>query len=156
VGGESLKGIALWLRAVVAVTILVGTTYGTVVYLNSQRVGAPRFGPGPGTSIYIFIGRLAGLILMTFIGIVASYIFERARSASDPVNLRAILGSMWTSRQFLMAMVASPIVFNAVYLIIGDLPQTVADYYLAFQNGFGWERIINGLGSTHTAVSDGT
>jgi hypothetical protein len=52
---------------------------------------------------------------------------------------------MWTSSRFIMALVVSPMVFYSIYLLIGDLPQTMPDYYLAFQNGFGWERIINGL-----------
>jgi hypothetical protein len=46
-----------------------------------------------------------------------------------------------------MALFAAPLTFNATYVLIGDASANigVGSYLLAFQNGFFWESIVDGL-----------
>jgi uncharacterized membrane protein len=52
----------------------------------------------------------------------------------------------WTG--FAIAAIVSPMVFGAVYGSLGDLKVNVPSVVLAFQNGFFWNSIFEGLGPT--------
>lgn len=100
-------------------------------------------GPSQDGSSLSPIVLLAALML---IGIVSSFIFERARSpealgATIGENLRTSL----TDFRLIAAVFVSPMIFNSVYALVGQAPDSISDYLLAYQNGFFWQTILSGL-----------
>lgn len=88
------------------------------------------------------------LAVLMLIGIVSSFIFERAKSpealgATIGKNLRKAL----TDFRLIAAVFVSPMIFNSVYALVGQAPDSISDYLLAYQNGFFWQTILSGLAS---------
>lgn len=95
---------------------------------------------------------LAGLMV---IGIFSSFVFEKARqSKSDgtPISLR--LAEIFSDFRFIAALFVSPLIFNSIYALTNQNPETIGDFLLAYQNGFFWQTVLAGIaGSMPTAKS---
>jgi hypothetical protein len=89
-------------------------------------------------------GELAVLVVAMLLGVIASYVYQRASNSGDDDNiaLGSLFRAMWTNPRFIMALVVSPLVFNGVLVAIADASLTIAHFLLAFQNGFFWETVI--------------
>lgn len=57
------------------------------------------------------------------------------------VDIRATAGDIGKSTTFWIALTAAPIIFGIVVVLSGPLPLGTA-LFLAFQNGFFWERVM--------------
>jgi hypothetical protein len=124
---------------------LVVSTYLAQLYVARERGQSGHFAPGtdPSSALPFVL-----IVVVTLLGIVCHYLFEKLKtSPGETINLRAELSAMVSSRQFWMALFAAPLTFNATYVLIGDASANigVGSYLLAFQNGFFWESIVDGL-----------
>jgi hypothetical protein len=134
-----------WPFVLVGVLFLVATTYFAQVYIAAKQVGTTLqyFAPTQNQEIAL---KFILIVVVMLVGTTSSYLFEKAKTAPDgTINLRAEMSKMMSSSKFIMALVVSPLIFNSVYLVIGDNPQSIGDYLLAFQNGFFWESVIGGV-----------
>lgn len=100
-------------------------------------------GPTNESSSLLPVVLLAGVML---IGIVSSFVFERAKSpdaigATLSKNLKNVL----TDFRLIAALFVSPMIFNSVYALVGQAPDSVNDFLLAYQNGFFWQTILSGI-----------
>jgi hypothetical protein len=41
----------------------------------------------------------------------------------------------------------SPLIFNSVYALTNQNPETIGDFLLAYQNGFFWQTVLAGVAS---------
>jgi hypothetical protein len=126
---------------------------GLVVLIGANWVGS-YFYPGG----YLFAQEASAqsytilpivlLAVAMLVGIVSSFIFERAKS---PQAQRTTLGKNMkkalTDFRLIAAVFVSPVIFNSVYALVGQAPDSMSDYLLAYQNGFFWQTILSGLAS---------
>jgi hypothetical protein len=121
-------------------------------FLFVVNLGASRFYPGgyllaqapvEKSASVVNLGLLALLMLL---GIVSSFVFERAKQAG------AAAGTVWTNLsavfsdfRLIAAIFVSPIIFNSVYSMVHQNPESISDFLLAYQNGFFWQSIISGI-----------
>lgn len=130
--------------------LLASTYYVVVIYIPSLQpaaIGALGTASAGETALHTAQNnaRFITLVAVMLSGIVASYIFEITKKSKSTINIFRELAKMLTSSRFIMAIVVSPLIFNSIYLIVGDNPQSIGDYLLAFQNGFFWETVMVGL-----------
>lgn len=136
---------------IAALLFLVASTYYVVVIyipsLQPAAIGALGAASADETALHTEQNnaRFITLVAVMLGGIVASYIFEITKKSKSTINIFRELAKMLTSSRFIMAIVVSPLIFNSIYLIVGDNPQSIGDYLLAFQNGFFWETVMVGL-----------
>lgn len=132
-----------WALILLGALVLVVSTYLAQRYVArpSGQTGNFLSPPDPSVVIPIIL-----IVAVTLLGIACHYLFEKLKNATaDTIDVRAELSAMASSRQFWMALLVSPLTFNATYVLIGQNSDTIAIYLLAFQNGFFWESIIDGL-----------
>lgn len=116
--------------------------------------------------ILIIIALIASLVIHFFIVRKFSVVIRDAEKAVDwfmvliffGVMLLGILGRElynhlvnqkpfnWTS--VVIAFIVSPMIFGVVYGVLGNLKVDVPSVICAFQNGFFWNTIFEGLGPT--------
>lgn len=88
---------------------------------------------------------LVMLSVLTVMGIVSSFIFERTKQrASEQVSIWENMGSVFSDFRLIAALFASPLIFNGVYSLVHQNPQGLSDFLLAYQNGFFWQSVIAG------------
>src|SRR5262249_33911224 len=92
------------------------------------------------------MANLAVLALLMLLGIVSSFVFERAKhtevlSKSIWINL----SSVFSDFRLIAAIFVSPIIFNSVYSLVHQNPESMSDFLLAYQNGFFWQSVISGI-----------
>jgi hypothetical protein len=88
------------------------------------------------------------LAVLMIVGIFSSFVFEKAKQSSQegvPISLR--LSSILTDFQFIAALFVSPLIFNSIYALTNQNPETLGDFLLAYQNGFFWQTVLAGVGS---------
>lgn len=56
-------------------------------------------------------------------------------------NLSVVL----TDFRLIAAVFVSPIIFNSVYSLVHQNPESVSDFLLAYQNGFFWQSVLAGV-----------
>jgi membrane protease YdiL (CAAX protease family) len=89
---------------------------------------------------------LSLLALLMFLGILSSFIFERAKQrSSDQESVWTNFSMVLTDFQFIAAVFVSPIIFNSIYSLVHQNPEGVSDFLLAYQNGFFWQSILAGV-----------
>lgn len=66
-----------------------------------------------------------------------------------PVTLK--LAEIAADFQFVAALFASPLIFNSVYALTKQNPETLGDFLLAYQNGFFWQTVLAGVAGTMAA-----
>lgn len=141
-----------WLATIFGAAFLVVASYVAQRYLVTRQAHVNFFAAAPGVNVDG--AQFTLLILAMFAGVIASYLYEKSKqSATDRVEILRLLRDMPTNARFIMALVISPIAFHAVLLTINAVALTLADYLLAFQNGFFWETII--LGASRPMVQAG-
>lgn len=89
---------------------------------------------------------IALLTVLMIVGIFSSFVFEKAKKSrrdGTPVSLK--LTSILTDFQFVAALFVSPLIFNSIYALIGQNPETLGDFLLAYQNGFFWQTVLGGV-----------
>ncbi|MEQ4718009.1 hypothetical protein [Nonomuraea sp. B19D2] len=155
--GNGRRRAAPWLAAIAALlvaTIIVYVMWVFVVARSSDT--RPRMSV-PGSAPDATWGQLAVLVAVMVAGLVAGHLFEELKKASGRISIIAELRGITSSPRFWMALLVGPIVFMSVYLAIKDHPHTLADYLLAFQNGFWWETVLQlrkgGLQPEETSAS---
>ena len=80
------------------------------------------------------------------VGIFSSFVFEKAKKSrrdGTPVSLK--LATILTDFQFVAALFVSPLIFNSTYALIGQNPESLGDFLLAYQNGFFWQTVLAGV-----------
>jgi F0F1-type ATP synthase membrane subunit c/vacuolar-type H+-ATPase subunit K len=134
----------MWFFCWAGVFFLLVVTYLVQGYIAAQKVGIiPNFAP---TETQQSLISFVLVVTVMILGIVSSHIFEKAKNASDgKINLKMVLKSMMSDARFIMALVITPFIYNSIYLVIGNNPDSISDYLLAFQNGFFWEAIFEGV-----------
>jgi len=81
--------------------------------------------------------RIATLVIAMIAGVFSSFLFERLRpKGSDQIKIGSELRAVLQSSQFIAAVIVAPLVFNGIYVSVSQNPQGLADYILAYQNGF--------------------
>lgn len=86
------------------------------------------------------------LAVLMVVGIFSSFVFEKARQSrkdGTPISLR--LAEVATDFQFIAALFVSPLIFNTVYALTNQNPETLGDFLLAYQNGFFWQTVLAGV-----------
>lgn len=91
--------------------------------------------------------RIFGLFLLVVIGIIASWFWDIGTTYLKDTSKGLQLGS-WT--EFLvrvgLALVVAGVTFVAIYNKVGKSSgESWIPYFLAFQNGFFWEAILEGV-----------
>ena len=113
--------------AIVSLVIALGITYLTV---RATTVKAMQKGKEYWLKIGLFY-------LLMALGMLAREGYN-ALVNGKPFN--------WTS--LAVAAIVSPMIFGGIYGSLGNLPIDVLSVVLAFQNGFFWNTIFEGLGPT--------
>jgi hypothetical protein len=150
-----VKRVIRWLAAIFGIAFLVVASYVAQRYLVTRQAHVDFFTAAPGVNVD---GTQFTLLILTmFTGVIAGYLYEKAKqSTTDHVDILRLLRGMPASPRFIMALVISPIVFHGVLITINAATLTLADYLLAFQNGFFWETIIRGMSRPMTQSSPAT
>jgi len=94
------------------------------------------------------------LALVMVAGIFSSFVFERAKDSRQegvPVSLR--LSEITADFKFIAALFVSPLIFNSVYALTEQNPETLGDYLLAYQNGFFWQTVLAGVAGNTAGAS---
>jgi len=126
------------------VAFLVLVTYAAQVYLAAQSRGNGFHFFGPTGAQQEAFWSYALLVVAMLLGVICNFIFERTKQmTTDAIDVWAELARMVRSPKFVMALVITPLTFNSVYVAVGEIPQSVGDYLLAFQNGFFWQAILS-------------
>ena len=89
---------------------------------------------------------VALLAVLMVVGIFSSFVFEKAKKShrdGSPVSLE--LAAILTDFQFVAALFVAPLIFNSIYALIGQNPETIGDFLLAYQNGFFWQTVLAGV-----------
>ncbi|MDX1520524.1 MAG: hypothetical protein R3264_02760 [Anaerolineae bacterium] len=141
--------IKLILFAGAILFLLCSTFFAVVIYIPSLQASPEAQIAAITAPEEVHTGQNAArfitLVIVMMGGVVASHIFDVARTSGPTINVISELTKMFSSSRFVMALVVTPLIFNSVYLIIGTNPETIGDYLLAFQNGFFWESVLGGL-----------
>lgn len=133
------KAAARIALAVIGLTFLTGSTYMTLIYLETHLRGL-GFDTATTNVSLAQVGYLAAAMT---IGLTASHVFQRASAVPDhKFHIGRTIRDMPARGRFWMALAVSPLVFHTVLLGVGDTELTFAHYLLAFQNGFFWETVI--------------
>jgi hypothetical protein len=113
-------------------------------YTISQGVGLTKFEH--------FIKEYAPIFffILMVIGMYCNQIFENLSEQKEAGKTRVNVGEVFseglTGTKFWMALVVSPLIFYATYLLIKDLPSNNnLGYFYSFQNGFFWQFLFNKL-----------
>ncbi len=146
-----MRNFNQWFSGLVGVILLFIITYIAQVYLAAKGAGEiPNFSE---TDPQVWL-RVALLAIFMLIGVVCNYVFDRAKKATeDSIDIRDELIKMLSNPKFIMAIVIAPLTFNSIYVVIGDNPQTIGDYLLAFQNGFFWQSVISTTINTRSSMA---
>jgi hypothetical protein len=92
------------------------------------------------------------LAVIMIAGIFSSFVFEKAKVArADGVPVFFKLSEIAKDFQFIAALFVSPLIFNSVYALTNQNPETLGDYLLAYQNGFFWQTVFAGIAGTIAA-----
>jgi ABC-type Na+ efflux pump permease subunit len=83
-----------------------------------------------GAKVVIVLYYLA-LFAVMLLGIVANYYYVHGIKGKPDVN------------QFWKPIIISPIIYYAVYNLTANQPKNLVGVFLAFQNGFFWQTIID-------------
>ena len=122
--------------------VLVGSTAATVSFISGKRLS--EFGFSPLVQDQTSWVAVCGLALMMFFGIFASHAFEQVRSPHASIlHIGSVIRGMVSGKPFLMSVILSPLVFNAIIIAVGENPTRISDYLLAFQNGFFWQTVMS-------------
>jgi hypothetical protein len=80
------------------------------------------------------------------VGIFSSFVFAKAsRARDDGVPASVHLREIFSDLEFVAALFVSPLIFNSIYALTKQNPESVADYLLAYQNGFFWHTVLAGV-----------
>ena len=86
------------------------------------------------------------LALVMIVGIFSSFVFEKARvSKREGVPISLHLAEIFGDFQFIAALFVSPLIFNSIYALTKQNPETLGDFLLAYQNGFFWQTVLAGV-----------
>ena len=92
------------------------------------------------------LSNLVLLAVLMLLGILSSFIFERSKQASaNGVSVWENFSAVFSDFRLIAAVFVSPIIFNSVYSLVNQNPETVSDFLLAYQNGFFWQSVIAGI-----------
>ena len=86
---------------------------------------------------------LQGMALLVgiFFGHLHRTLSELRAKSVNTVDMLAVLAGLGRSTGFWTALTAAPLIFGIVIVLTGPIPLGTA-LFLAFQNGFFWERVI--------------
>ncbi|MEH1971151.1 MULTISPECIES: hypothetical protein [unclassified Nostoc] len=143
-----------YILLVVGIFFLVASTYFMQSFIAQQlAVREHNFSKPTSEERFIFVMKFVLIVVVMISGIIGSYIFEKAKNTTtQTINLRTELAGMISSSRFIMALVVCPLTFNSIYIVIGNNPENIGDYLLAFQNGFFWESIVGGVIKTNKST----
>ncbi len=85
---------------------------------------------------------IALLVAATLVGIVFGRVHGALSRLAGPVNVGDVLLSELRESGFWASLLASPVVFGAVYAVASHQPDPVIAALFAFENGFFCERIL--------------
>jgi hypothetical protein len=89
------------------------------------------------------------LAVLMIVGIFSSFVFEKAKQSDrEGVSISLALSGILTDFQFVAALFVSPLIFNSIYALTNQNPDSVGDFLLAYQNGFFWQSVLAGVAST--------
>jgi hypothetical protein len=88
------------------------------------------------------------LAVLMLAGIFSSFVFEKAKQAGqDGTSVWLKLRSIFSDFQFIAALFVSPLIFNSIYALTNQNPESLGDFLLAYQNGFFWQTVLAGVAS---------
>ncbi|MBR1231635.1 hypothetical protein [Bradyrhizobium sp. AUGA SZCCT0182] len=85
------------------------------------------------------------LAVLMIAGIFSSFVFEKAKQGEGMVAVGPALRSIFNDFQFIAALFVSPLIFNSVYALTNQNPESMGDFLLAYQNGFFWQTVLAGI-----------
>jgi hypothetical protein len=98
------------------------------------------------------VGQLILLAALMLFGIISSFVFERAKqSRADGQSISKNLSAVFSDFRLIAALFVSPIIFNSVYSLVHQNPESISDFLLAYQNGFFWQAVISGIAGRQPA-----
>jgi len=127
-----------FLLSIVAILFLTALTLLTLRYLSK---GDLLLAQEAIVSPWRPLLRAVGMALTMVAGIVSSLLAERVTSGKE-TNIWRELKGVFKSTQFILAVVVAPIVFNAFYVSVSEIPRGLPDFMLAYQNGFFWQSVL--------------
>lgn len=137
-----MRRLTPWLTGLAAILLAAILVYVLELFVLARESGTrPKFFV-PGSQSSTSWPEMALLVAVMLAGLVAGHLFEQMKQASGTVSITAELRNMTHNARFWMALLIGPIVFMSIYIAIKDRPHTLADYLLAFQNGFWWETVL--------------
>lgn len=80
-------------------------------------------------------------------GIFSSFVFEKAKQGRGITDAWPAVRSIFNDFQFIAALFVSPLIFNSIYALTNQNPETIGDFLLAYQNGFFWQTVLAGVAS---------
>jgi len=140
------------LLSLLAVLFLIALTLFTLRFLSKQDfLLAQEASASPWRPIL----RGLGMALTMVAGIVSSLLVERVTAAKS-TNIKGELKGVFQSSQFIIAVVVAPIVFNAFYASVSEVPRGLPDFMLAYQNGFFWQSVLERVRQTKPSDAKAT
>ena len=98
-------------------------------------------------------GQLVLLALLMLLGIISSFVFERAKTRhAGGQSISQNLSAVFSDFRLIAALFVSPIIFNSVYSLVHQNPESISDFLLAYQNGFFWQSVISGIAGRRSAA----
>jgi hypothetical protein len=112
--------------------------------LGAANARSPRyFAAGRVFSIRQGLRRAAILMIA---GIFSSFVFEKAKQEGQGITaVGPALRSIFNDFQFIAALFVSPLIFNSIYALTNQNPESMGDFLLAYQNGFFWQTVLAGI-----------
>jgi hypothetical protein len=92
------------------------------------------------------------LAILMIAGIFSSFVFEKAKQEGRGVtDVWPALRSIFSDLQFVAALFVSPLIFNSIYTLTNQNPETIGDFLLAYQNGFFWQTVLAGVANNFSS-----
>lgn len=129
------------LALVVSMLVLFGSGLAASYFYPGGFALAQAEDQGAGNVVSIVL-----LAVVMLVGIFASFVFAKAREEQpDTPSTKLSFSGILTDWQFIAAIFVSPLIFNSIYALTQQNPETLSDYLLSFQNGFFWQTVLGGI-----------
>jgi hypothetical protein len=129
------------------IAVAMGVFCGSLIIANYlQFLPELRFAAPSGEDLKqlnwtMIVLQALALIAGILFGHVHRVLMELRAQGIQTVEIRQLFGSLGKSTSFWTGLSAAPLIFGVVVVLTGPIPLGTA-LFVAFQNGFFWERVI--------------